>query len=107
MAEFKYLGTAVTNQNRIYEEIKSRFNSGNTCYHSRQRLLSFHPLSKSLKNKMHETIILTFVLYGYETWSFTREQRRLRVYEKRELREYLDIRGRKWREVSEDCTVRT
>jgi hypothetical protein len=33
-AQFKYLGTAVTNQNLIQEEIKRRLNSGNACYHS-------------------------------------------------------------------------
>jgi uncharacterized membrane protein len=32
-------------------------------------------------------IILSVVLYGYETWSFTvREERRLRVFENRVLR---------------------
>ena len=30
--EFKYLGTTLTNQNSIAEEIKSRLNSGNACY---------------------------------------------------------------------------
>ena len=34
--EFKYLGTTLTNQNSIVEEIKSRLRSGNTCYHSVQ-----------------------------------------------------------------------
>jgi len=34
--EFKYLGTALTNQNSIAEEIKSRLRSGNVCYHSGQ-----------------------------------------------------------------------
>ena len=29
---FKYLGTALTNQNSIAEEIKSRMRSGNACY---------------------------------------------------------------------------
>ena len=32
--EFKYLGTTLTNQNAIQEEIKSRLRSGNACYHS-------------------------------------------------------------------------
>ena len=32
--EFKYLGTTLTDQNSIQEEIKSRLNLGNACYHS-------------------------------------------------------------------------
>ena len=36
--EFKYLGTTLTNQNSIQEEIKSRLMSGNACYHSVQNL---------------------------------------------------------------------
>ena len=31
MGEFKYLGTTLTNQNSIQEEIKSRLKSGNVC----------------------------------------------------------------------------
>jgi hypothetical protein len=38
VSQFKYLGTTVTNQNLIQEEIKRRLNSGNACYQSVQNL---------------------------------------------------------------------
>jgi hypothetical protein len=38
--QFRYLGTTLTNQKSIREEIKSRLKSGNVCYHSVQNLLS-------------------------------------------------------------------
>jgi hypothetical protein len=38
--QVKYWGTALTNQNSIQKEIKSRLKSRNTCYHSVQNLLS-------------------------------------------------------------------
>jgi sorting nexin-29 len=49
LSQFKYLGTTVTNQNLIQEEIKRRLNSGNACYHSVQNLLFSRLLSKNLK----------------------------------------------------------
>ena len=50
--DFKYLGTTLTNQNSITEEIKSRLRPGNACYHSVQNLLSSGLLSRNLKIKI-------------------------------------------------------
>jgi ribosomal protein S2 len=47
LAKFKYLGTTITNQTLIQEEIKRRLNLGNACYHSVQKLLSSRLLSKT------------------------------------------------------------
>jgi hypothetical protein len=87
MCQFKYLGTTVKNKNLIQEEIKRRLNSGNVCYHSVQSFLSSRLLSKHVKVRIYETIILPVVLYGCETWSLTlREEHKLRVLENRVLR---------------------
>jgi hypothetical protein len=87
VAKFKYLGTTLTDQNYMPEEIMSRLNSGNTCYHSVQSLLSSCLLSRNLQVKIYKTIILPVILYVCETWSLTLwEEHRLRVFENRALR---------------------
>ena len=57
---FEYLGTILTNQNSIAEEIKSRLRSGNACYHSVQNILSSRFLFKNLNIKIYRSIICLF-----------------------------------------------
>jgi hypothetical protein len=66
VSQFKYLGTTVTNQNFIQEELKRRLCSDNACYHSVQSLLSSRLLSKNLKMRIYKTIILPAILHGCE-----------------------------------------
>jgi len=76
------LGTNLTNQNSILEEIKNRLKSGNACYHSVQSFMSSSLLSKCVNIEMRRNIIFPVVLYACKTWSLTlREERRVRVFE--------------------------
>jgi hypothetical protein len=85
--QFKYLGTTLTNESSIQEEIKSRLKSGNKYYHLVQNVFSSSLLSQNIKIMVYRAIILPFVLYGCEAWSPTlREECRLRMYENRVLR---------------------
>jgi hypothetical protein len=58
-------------------------------------------LSRNVEVKIYRTIILPLILYGCGTWFLTlREEHRLRMFEKRDLRR---IFGPNWNEVTGDC----
>jgi hypothetical protein len=106
VSQYKYLGTTVTNQNLIQEEVNRRLNSVSACYHSVQNLLSSRLLSKNLKIRCTR-LSLPVVLYGCETWSPTlREEHRLRVFENRVLRKIFGPKRDKvigeWRKLHDE-----
>jgi hypothetical protein len=112
VAQFRYLGTTIINQNLIQEEIKRRSNLGNACYHSVQNLLSSRLLSKSIKIRVYKTIILPVVLYGCKASSLTlKVEHILRHLRTRAWGEYFYRREMKWWELGDNwifiiCTLR-
>ena len=82
------VGSVPCNQNSILEETRSRLKSRN--------VLSSSLLSKNISTKIYRTVILSVVLYGCETRSFTlRNECRLRVMTR--------IFGPKSNEITEEC----
>jgi len=61
---FKYLGTTLTNQNSIQEEIKNKLKSRNSCCLSVQNLLTSSLLSKNIKIKIYRIIVLLLFCVG-------------------------------------------
>ena len=87
---FKYLGSLLTNQNSVHEEIKCRLKGGNSSHYSVQTLLSSRLLLKNLKIKIYK--IIMSILYDCEIQVLTlREEYRLKVFESRILRQMANI----------------
>ena len=91
--EFKYLGTTLTNQNSIPEEIKSRLRSWNVCYHSVQNLFVFQVAIQKFKVQDIWNHNFASCLYGCKNWSLKLwEERKLRVFENKVLRRIFRLR---------------
>jgi hypothetical protein len=96
------LGTTVTNQNLIQEEIKRRLNSV-------QNLLSSRLLPKNVKIRIYKTIILPVRFHGCETLSLPLrvEQHRLRMFVNRVLRRIFGRKRDEMMRVGENCIMRS
>ena len=83
-----------------HEEIASRPESGNICYHSVQNLLSYNFLSRNIENKIDGAVILRIILHGSVT---LKEEHRVRVFVNRVLRRIFDRTTgeltKKWRRL--------
>jgi hypothetical protein len=67
--QVNYLGTTLTHENSIQEDMNCRPKSGNACHHSVKNLLTSSFLSRNITTKIHKTLILLVVFYGCETRS--------------------------------------
>jgi hypothetical protein len=90
LSQVTYLGTMITNENLIQEEIKRRFNLRNASYHSVHNVLSSRLLSKNIKIRIYKTIFSLVALT-------IREEHSLRVFENPSLSAIRVIKSRRMR----------
>ena len=83
----KYLGTTVTKDNLIEEEIKERIANGNRAFFANKKIFQSKLKSKKSKIKLYKVLIRPVVVYGSECWTLTENiKQKLMVFERRILR---------------------
>ena len=84
---FKYLGSTLTSDSDVSEEVKIRIGAASRASWAINTLLKSNVLSRSTKIQAYVTIIRPIVTYGCETWRLTKDlERRLTVFENGILR---------------------
>lgn len=87
VSRFTYLGSLVTENNVMAEEIKERIACGNRCYFSLQGVFKSKNISRTTKTKIYKTLVRPVLMYGSETWTMTQmEEEWLRRWERKILR---------------------
>ena len=87
VSKTKYLGTTVTKDNLIEEEIKERIAAGNRASFANQKTLHSKLMSKKTKMQLYKALVRPVVVYGSECWVLTENiKQKLLVFERKVLR---------------------
>ena len=87
VSKTKYLGTTVTKDNLIEEEMKEKIAAGNRASFANQKILQRKLISKNTKMKLYKALIRPVVVYGSECRALTENiKQKLLVFERKILR---------------------
>ena len=91
--ECTYLGSTISSNGCIYDEIQRRMAKASAYLcRLRQRLWNNHHVSMRVKGKIYSAIVLSTVLYGAEAWTVYRRQvKKLHAFMMRHLRSIVRI----------------
>jgi len=84
---FKYVGSTVSTDNTIEEEIKERIALGNKAFFANEKVFQSKLISKMAKLKLYCSVIRPVVTYACETWTLKETITNiLMVFERKVLR---------------------
>ena len=87
---FKYLGSTITTDNSMAEEVKLRISSASKCSWALKSIIGSKVLSRATRIQAYTVLIRPVATYACETWTLTKElENMLLVFEHRVLRRIL------------------
>lgn len=91
---FKYLGSYVSSDCSVREEITSRIQAVSSAYgRLRSRVFDSHDLTPSTKIKVYSQCLMPLLMYGSETWTlYSTDIKQLRTVQQRHLRRILRVK---------------
>ena len=92
--EFVYLGSVFTSDGKCIQDIERRRAGATRSFGTlKQRLWGRRDVSRKVKMKIFNAVVLPVLLYGATAWALTRtEERRLDAFEMRMLRSIMGVR---------------
>ena len=73
VAKFKYLGTMISNQNEMTQEVVRRIGLASSTFATLGRVWDSKMLSTKLKVKLYSSLVGSILLYNCETWSLKKQ----------------------------------
>ena len=95
--QFKYLGSVLSNDAQMAEDIKARISKASSAYgRLQERFWKLHGIKLNTKIKVYRVTVLTTLLYGAEIWTcYRRHVKMLDSFHMRHLRYFMGI---KWQD---------
>jgi hypothetical protein len=83
---FTYLGSLVTGDKNVSEEITNRLIAANRSYFGLNSQFKPQPLSRKSKIFKHKALVRPILTYAAETWTMTiNDERRLSIFDRKIL----------------------
>ena len=100
VSQFKYLGSTISNNNKLDDELRSRMAKASAMFgRLPERVWDNKHLTIKTKAAVYRAIVLSTLLYGAESWTVYRDtSHKLHSYMMRHLRYILKIRW--WQHIS-------
>ena len=88
---FKYLGSTITKDGKSEKEVRARLGSATSAMARLSRIWRSTEILFKTKIKLFNSLVLSILLYGCESWTLTDLERRITAFEMKSYRRLLHI----------------